>query len=333
MMENRQATEEDPLRVSIRQSLNEPPVLVAAEVKSMATRVLWDPNPQISEITLGKLSVFKWKDKPGQEEVGGLYMPPDFVQGRRYPLVIQNHGFDESEFTASGAFPTAFAAQELAAAGIMVLQVRGANCATGTPEEAPCNVAGYEAAVGKLVDAGLVDPDRLGIIGFSRTCYYVLEALTTSKLHFRAASITDGVNEGYLQYVLYVDSVGNAISRESDAIIGARPFGDGLHQWLKRSPEFNMTKVATPLQVVALNPSVVLFMWEPYAALRLLGKPVDLIVLRDGTHVLTNPSDRMISQGGTVDWFRFWLTGEEDADPAKKKQYARWHALRDHRNQ
>jgi hypothetical protein len=29
-----------------------------------------------------------------------------------------------------------------------------------------------------------------------------------------------------------------------------------------------------------------------------------------------------------VDWFRFWLKGEEDPDPAKVEQYARWRELR-----
>jgi len=44
-----------------------------------------------------------------------------------------------------------------------------------------------------LVAQGLVDPERVGIIGFSRTCWYVMGALTTSALHIRAASVTDGV--------------------------------------------------------------------------------------------------------------------------------------------
>src|SRR3984893_4478735 len=132
-IESSQVTEEDTLGVSIRQGLNEPPMLVATDSQSKATRVLWDPNPQLSEVTLGKVSVFKWKDKAGQEQVGGLYLPPEYVRGQRYPLVIQNHGFVENQFAPSGAFPTAFAAQELAAAGIVVLQVRGGTCSTGTP--------------------------------------------------------------------------------------------------------------------------------------------------------------------------------------------------------
>jgi len=30
-----------------------------------------------------------------------------------------------------------------------------------------------------------------------------------------------------------------------------------------------------------------------------------------------------------VDWFRFWLKGEEDPDPAKAGQYTRWRKMRD----
>jgi hypothetical protein len=145
---------------------------------------------------------------------------------------------------------------------------------------------------------------------------------------FKAASITDGVNEGYLQYIMNVDAFGNWVAHEADATIGARPFGEGLQQWLDRSPGFNMDKVTTPLQVVAPGWNGLLEMWEPYAALRYLRKPVDLIVLPEGTHVLTNPAERLASQSGTVDWFRFWLNGEEDPDPAKTEQYARWREMR-----
>jgi hypothetical protein len=36
----------------------------------------------------------------------------------------------------------------------------------------------------------------------------------------------------------------------------------------------------------------------------------------------------MVSQGGSVDWFRFWLQDYEDPDPAKAEQYQRWRELR-----
>jgi len=136
--------------VTVKEGMNSPPVLIAADNVSKASKVIWDPNPQLRDISLSEASIFRWKDKTGRDWVGGLFKPPDYVQGRRYPLVIQTHGFVENQFRPSGIFPTAFAAQELAASGIVVLQVR--DCADRvTPEEGPCNVLGYEAAVKQLV--------------------------------------------------------------------------------------------------------------------------------------------------------------------------------------
>jgi hypothetical protein len=156
-----------------------------------------------------------------------------------------------------------------------------------------------------------------------------MEALTTSALHFKAASITDGHTRGYFQYITSIDGGSNAYPHETDGAIGAPPFGKGLQQWFNRSPEFNIDKVQTPLQVVAEGRQNIFWMWEPYAALRYLNKPVDLLVLGSEQHILTNPAARLASQGGTVDWFRFWLKGEEDPDPAKAEQYARWRELRE----
>jgi dipeptidyl aminopeptidase/acylaminoacyl peptidase len=313
------------LQVTVHQGLNAPPVMAATSEKSKASWVIWDPNPQLKDIALGEATVFRWKDKTGREWKGGLFKPVPYEAGRRYPLVIQTHGFSETAFESSGIYPTSFAARALASAGLVVLQAN--MCPIfDTPEEGPCNVDGYESAVSELVKEGLVDSERVGIIGFSRTCFHAMEALTTSTLHIKAASITDGVMGDYLQYVTNVDVSG--FSGDADAIIGARPFAEGLQLWLKRSPLFNMDKMSAALQVVAEGRSDLTFMWEPYAAMRYLHKPVDLILLANDQHVLSNPAARMISQGGSVDWFRFWLKDEEDSDPAKAEQYKRWRELR-----
>jgi dipeptidyl aminopeptidase/acylaminoacyl peptidase len=318
--------EHNGLEVSVNQGLNDPAVLVAATKQT--SRVIWDPNPQLKNIELGQASVYTWRDKEGREWKGGLYKPVNYKPGQRYPLVIQTHGFSESEFRPSGVFPTAFAARALAAVGIMVLQtaagVAGANCPFVTPEEGPCAVAMLESAANQLVSDGLVDRERIGIIGFSRTCFSVMEILTTGSVHLKAASITDGVMFDYLGYILFTDR----ISIEADRVIGAPPFGEGLQQWTKRSPGFNLDKVTTPLLVVGAGPASLLSMWGPYAGLRYLHKPVELIMLSTDEHVLTNPAVRMVSQEGSVDWFRFWLQNYEDRDPAKAGQYARWRGLR-----
>jgi dipeptidyl aminopeptidase/acylaminoacyl peptidase len=324
-------TRQQSFALTVKQGLNEPPVLVATDRRSGVARVILDPNPRLRDIALGEVSVFRWKAPNGHNDVGGLFKPPDYIPGRRYPLVIQTHGFVEDQFIPSGAFPTATAAQELAANGMLVLQARGEACPWGTPEEGPCAAENYEAAAKELIKAGMADPEKLGIVGFSATCYYVLQELTTGALHFKAASITDGADYGYFQYVSAVDNdPTNLGDRYAEGVIGAAPFGEGLATWLKRSPAFKMDKVETPLQVVALGTHAhVLSMWEPYATLRYLGKPVDFMIIPNSEHVITNPGEQMISQGATVDWFRFWLKGEEDPDPAKAQQYARWRGLRD----
>jgi dipeptidyl aminopeptidase/acylaminoacyl peptidase len=315
------------LNVTVQQRFDSPPLLVATDETRGVSRVIWNPNPQLHEIKLSDVDGFRWKDRTGRDWVGALYKPTDYQPGHAYPLVIQTHGFHEDQFEPSGVFPTGFAAQQLASAGFVVLQMR--DCAGRvTPEEGSCNVDGYESAVETLTEMGLVDPDKIGITGFSRTCFYVMEALTSGRIHFKAASITDGVNVGYLQYLTQVDRFSNAIAREGNAMIGASPFGTGLQEWIEKSPEFNMDKVQAPLQIVATRGAGLLFMWEPYAALRYLNKPVDLVVLNSAEHVLTNPKARLISQGGAVDWFRFWIKNEEDQDPTKAAQYGRWRSLR-----
>jgi len=312
------------LEIEVAEAFDRPPTLIAREKE--ASRLIWDPNPEFKNLDLGESSVYTWKDEEGQTRRGGLYKPSNYRLGERYPLVIQTHNFIESVFLPSGGAPTAFAARELAASGIVVLQVPDEEqCETVSPHEGPCAVSSYEAAANKLVSEGLVDPEKIGIIGWSRTCFYVMEALTMGSLHFKAASITDGVMVDYWQYIANPERVAN----EFNSMIGAPPFGDGLQLWLKRSPGFNLDKVNAPL-LINTGEGVwgVLNSWQPYAALSYLRKPVDLIRFNTDEHIFTNPAVRMASQGGTVDWFCFWLKDTQDPDSGKSIQYERWRELR-----
>jgi hypothetical protein len=78
----------------------------------------------------------------------------------------------------------------------------------------------------------------------------------------------------------------------------------------------------------ANGPMSLLFEWEWFAGLTRLGRPVELIYMPFADHILVRPREQMISQQGNVDWFCFWLKGEEDPYPAKAEQYARWRELR-----
>jgi dipeptidyl aminopeptidase/acylaminoacyl peptidase len=316
-----------PLKLEKHESINQPPQIVAEDKASGVSHVIWDPNPTLREIQMGTAEIIHWKDDTGYVWEAGLVKPPNYTPGKRYPLVIQTHGFDKGQFLTNGTFTTAFAARALAAQAIVVLQMPENPTDTDTPKEGSDQVVAFESVVKKLAEDGLIDPARVGVIGFSRTVYHVLVAITSAKHLFAAASVTQGVTFGYFEYLSLVD--GGSLEREADAINGGKPFGtEGLKNWLARSPEFNMDKVRTPLLLLQPGATSVFGGWEPYAALHYLKKPVELIMLQDGTHVMTNPTQRLASEISNVDWFRFWLKGEEDSDPTKAEQYARWRKLR-----
>jgi dipeptidyl aminopeptidase/acylaminoacyl peptidase len=249
----------------------------------------------------------------------------------RYPLVIQTHAFSKDEFWINGPWNSAFAAQPLAAHGIVVLQVGGTtekgadHGVWGTPGEAPRQMAKYEGAIDYLDGLGIIDRARVGIIGFSRTVYGVEYTLTHSRYHFSAATAADGFDGGYVQYL-----VNPYAKTDYYTVNGGDPFGATLELWLKNSPSFTVDRLHTPIRLEAYrNLSSVIGSWEWYAKLVLLDRPVDLIYLPDGDHVLVKPWERLTSQQGNVDWFRFWLKDEVDSDPGKREQYERWRHMRE----
>jgi hypothetical protein len=325
--EKKRKGDED-LRLIVQQTLNDPPTLWVASNRMAKSRQLWDPNPQFKHIEFGNVTVYRWKDKSGYEWTGGLVKPVGYVPGKRYPLVIQTYMFYDGEFMTDGTDPTAFAARELASAGMVVLQIQRKSVHTFDDAEAQEHLEGYRSAIERLSNDGLIDPRKVGMVGFSWTCWYVENALIKEPKLFAAATVADGVIHSYMDYL--VAGVSNpTIQEQDDRIIGARPFGSGLEQWMQMAPGFNLDKVQTPLRIEAMAPMSILEEWEIYSSLRMQGKPVDLIYFPFGTHIHQKPLERFESQQGDVDWFRFWLEGYEDLDPAKRPEYKRWEKLRE----
>ena len=316
-----------PPEVVLEEDLNTPPHLYLWDAGQKRKTLLLDLNPQFCRLSFGRVEEIRWKATDGHEVVGGLYLPPDYEPGVRYPLVIQTHGFNKDKFWIDGPFSSAFAAQPLAAKGIVVLQVGGSaqtgqgKNVTGTPEEGPREMAAYEGAIDHLDRRGLIDRDRVGITGFSRTVFKVGYTLTHSKYHFAAATLADGFEGGYVNYVLFqgVDSVG---------VNGGLPSGASLDLWLKNAPGFNLDRVTAPVRIEEYAYGSLLGGWEWFSGLSFRAKPVELIWIPFGTHLLVKPWERLVSQRGNVDWFDYWLQGRSDPDPAKRQQYQRWEAMR-----
>jgi hypothetical protein len=315
--------------IALEQGMNMPPRIFALDPTTHQKAVLLELNPQFKSLKFAKVEEIRWKGTDGHEVSGGLYYPLNYDAGKRYPLVIQTHGWTSQAFLMDGIFPAPFAAQALAAKDIAVLQADERFDNQNTPEEVKREAATIEGAVDYLDQKKLIDRERVGIIGFSRTCLFVKYLLTHSNYQFAAASLEDGIDAGYWQYLAAGTSVPDAWP-SVESINGGVPFGKGLQSWLERSPGFGIENVRAPVRIVSANSDSLLYQWEWFAVLTRLGKPVEMVYLRDGEHILQKPWDRMVAQQGNVDWFCFWLKGEEDRDPDKAVQYARWRAWRHH---
>jgi dipeptidyl aminopeptidase/acylaminoacyl peptidase len=331
-------TQTPPLNVTLEQDLNAPPKLFVSDQKREQKTLLLDLNPQFSDLDLGMVRTIEWK-AGGVELLGGLYLPRDYTPGKRYPLVIQTHGFEPGEFSMDGRseWSSGFAARPLAARGFVVLQadefknrqdhdrVYDDRKLGATPRESfrNFNMLSFEGAIDYLDRSGLIDRNRVGIIGFSRTACFVGYTLTHSKRRFAAAVLVDGISCGYFEEMALPEEAWDINNING----GAVPFGAGLKVWMKNSPGFNLDKVKTPVRLVALGSGSVLSGWEWYAGLTMQRKPVDFVLVPGANHIGMKPSERAWSQQSIVDWFSFWLQGKEDLQPVKRDEYIRWREL------
>jgi hypothetical protein len=148
-----------------------------------------------------------------------------------------------------------------------------------------------------------------------------------SEYRFAAATLADSTDHSYFTYLAILNSL-PSFGADAEGTNGRPPFGEGLTSWLENAAGFNLYKVKTPVRLEAHSRGSLLGEWEWFASLWRLSKPVELVLIPDATHVPVKPWERMVSQQGDVDWFCFWLKGEEDSDPAKAGQYTRWRELR-----
>jgi dipeptidyl aminopeptidase/acylaminoacyl peptidase len=103
--------------VFLDENMNTPPRMVAVDPATGWKSTLMDLNPQFQSLALARVEEITWKAGHGTEVKGGLYCPPGYVPGEKYPLILQTHGWYDDKFWMDGPWATAFSAQALAARG------------------------------------------------------------------------------------------------------------------------------------------------------------------------------------------------------------------------
>ena len=292
-------------------------------------KTLTTVNAAFENIRIGEVSRITWKNRYGWETNGFLIKPIGFREGSRYPFLVILYGF-RGQFITQAEWIASYPAQVFAAHGFAVLlmnQPKEYGWRYGNFEQFAFDrdtnaLASIEAAVDAVVQMGVADPKRTGIMGWSYGSELTNLTLTHNKV-FAAASASSGGANNPGEYWLS----GQPFQHYIEGTMGGSPYGEYDKRFDDLSTVRQAHRVSAPLLIESAAQEM-LHSLEFYTALRRLDKPVELIIYPDEGHIYSQPKHRLASMERNLDWFSFWLLGRTDPDPGKREQYARWTAMK-----
>ena len=170
--------------VYLRSDGDRPNDVWAADGEMGNARALTEMNPWLDDVALARSELVEYLDVDGDTLYGVLYVPPDYREGERRPLVAEIY----EDFFNNGY---SYSAQILAARGWLVLRP-SVDLEIGFPGEAW--MKGVTAAINSLMDRGMVDGRRLGVHGTSYGGYAVNLLVTQTDRFAAAVNISGKVN-------------------------------------------------------------------------------------------------------------------------------------------
>lgn len=242
------------------------------------TRRLTHLNSQFDKYRMGSARLIQWLSDDGQPLHGALLLPADYREGKRYPLIVWVYGGglkseDLGHFGLEGSGPLNM--QLFATRGYAVL-------APDSPQKLGTPMADLAKTVlpgvNRVIEMGIADPDRLGVMGHSNGGYSTL-GLIVQTTRFKAAMEADGMAD-LIGHYGEMDQSGTAFGTSNlehgqDAL-GGTPW-EVRERYIENSPVFYLDRVETPLMIVqgSKDLAVPAFLAdEVFVDLRRLGKEV-----------------------------------------------------------
>ena len=250
----------------------------------------------------------EWKGADGTTVEGLVYYPIDYVQGQRYPLVVQTHGGPQAS-DKFGLGGTQNYVPVLAAKGYVVLQpnYRGS---TGYGDAFLRDMVGHYfqnahldvmAGVDYLIKAGIADPDHMIKMGWSGGGHMTNKLITFTN-RFKAASSGAGAADWVSMYA------------QSDTRAFRTPWFGGT-PWQKDAP-ISVYWNNSPLKDVANVTTPTIFLVgqndqrvpepqsiEMYRALKSNGVPTHLYVAPREPHGWQELRHILFKMNAELDWF------------------------------
>jgi len=293
-----------------------PTFFTTGSVESAGTRASWrqlvDANPQVKGLALGSQEEITWTSKDGTRVGGVLHKPVGYQAGQRYPLIVAIHGGPASADVLN--FNGGYGAQVYAGAGYVVLRpnYRGS---TNYGFKHKTDIVGdyfrtgYEdimTGVDHLIAQGLVDGDRMGVLGWSAGGHWSNWILTQTD-RFKAISSGAGTSNWISMYAQ------SDVQRNRQFYLGDKlPYDDHDAYW-NQSPLKYIRNAKTPtmIHVVEGDPRVPSPQSvELHMALKQIGVPTELFMYPGTTHGIPDARNQLLKSMSEMAWMDYYVRGK-----------------------
>jgi dipeptidyl aminopeptidase/acylaminoacyl peptidase len=225
------------------------PDLWVSDFDFRSPRQLTHLNPEFERYEMGSARLIDWLGDDGERLQGALLLPPGYQREVRYPLLVYVYPTllsNELSHFAFGEFPGPFNLQLFATRGYAVLL-------PDMKDEQKYGMAGLAKSalpgISKVVEMGIADPERIGVMGHSFGGYATV-ALLVQTGRFKAALEASGMSDlGALYGQLDVDGLALPADEMERSVVGVAPWQDPL-RYVGNSPFYYLDRVKTPLLIV-----------------------------------------------------------------------------------
>lgn len=298
----------------VRQTAEAPPEAFVASVKDFAPAQVSRANAEMKMPPLGKTEVIRWKSTDGKDVEGLLTYPAGYQAGKKVPLILNIHGgpagvFQQTFIGGRGVYPLA----SFASRGYAILRPNPRGSSGYGLEFRRANIKDWGGAdfqdlmtgVDKVIEMGVADPERLGVMGWSYGGF-MTSWIVTQTHRFKAASAGAPVT--------------NLMSFTGTADIPAfipdyfgGQFWEASELYQKHSPMFNVRGVTTPTLIEHGDADIRVPIsqgYEFYNALKAQGVPTRMLVLPRQPHGPTEPKMQQAAMQANLDWFDKYIGGK-----------------------
>jgi dipeptidyl aminopeptidase/acylaminoacyl peptidase len=292
------------------------PEVYLADASGGEARRVTDATRRVEAWPLGTREVVEWQASDGLRIEGVLAKPDGFDPTRQYPLLVVVHGgpraLDRPRLVYGGAYPI----ERWLARGALVLLPNYRGSAGYGPDfrtahhrtAGPGDAMDVEAGVDHLIQLGIVDPERVAVMGWSYGGF-VAAWLTATSDRFRAISVGAGISDWRTHYAWEAANITTRVFT-----FGTTPWEDP-ETWAASSPITHIAGARTPtlIQHIVGDPVVsILSAYELYQALVDLGVETELVQFPGAGHYPGNPKSQLALVWQNWEWFARHLWGRQE---------------------